>query len=203
MRPMRGFTLLEMLVSLVLLGGIMLGLLSAMRTLAASSASVETVADRIGEMEAVTAFLRTTIRGLEDAGVITEASSGGFERVFQGESGRLRWAGVMSASHEEGGLHVFEIEAGRGMDGARALLLHYQSYPGTGSTLMNAFRRTHLLVHGIEMIGFAYQGDDPVTEWLEHWDEQEARQRLPSRIRVRIKVAGRYWPDIVVPVKPL
>ena len=204
-RRTHGFTLLEMMVSLVLVSAVMLGLLTAMRTLASSAASVDAVVDRISDMSSVSAFLRTTIRGMEDASVLVSSAETRFERVFIGESGRLRWTGVMPARHAMGGLHVFELELTGGDQAEGGVLyLHYQPYPGGAEPLDRGVRQSHVLIEGVQSIVFSYQSaTSDASEWREAWSGVEFERALPRRIRLQLAVADRYWPEIVIPVAPL
>lgn len=199
----RGFTLLEMMVSLILVSAIMLGLLSAMRTLGASVERIEAVADRISTMDAVNGFLRTSIRGMVDASVRAGSGGSGFEPAFKGEKKRLRWVGVMSARHEIGGLHMFELELiERG--GVGALLLHYAPYSGPSAELQSSARNQHVLLDGVEELQFAYQGNAENNDWANDWQGAiRSPNQLPARIRLSLRVQGRYWPEIIIPVSGL
>lgn len=206
MRRRTGFTLVEVMVSLLLISMVMLGLLTAMRTMASSATSVEAVADRIADMTVISGFLRTTIRGVEDAGVLASGGSERFERIFIGNNRRLRWTGVMPAHHALGGLHVFELElvdGGPGAAGTSSLYLHYQPYLGAQVQLLTQNRRSHRLIDGVDSMVIAYQVQDESSEWRDSWTGPEAERILPARIRLQLRVNGRFWPEIVVPVAPL
>ena len=57
----RGFTLLELLVVMSLLSVIMIGLTSALRTMAQTESKIDQRLERLGEMRVVLAFLVQTL----------------------------------------------------------------------------------------------------------------------------------------------
>lgn len=181
-----GFTLLELLVALVVLGFILAGLSQGVRYgLRATDTQARLVAER-GELDAVDRALRHLIEQMDPG--TARAGAG-----VQGSAGRLAFVSELPAAS---GLVAGRADIALGVDGARRLILRATPRPpGTPFAPPPPPIETELLrdVAGIEL---AYWPRGPDAQWASEWTANE----LPLLVRLRVKFPPndrRRWPDIV------
>jgi len=183
MRGTAGFTLLEVLVALVVLGFLMLGLTQGTRFgLLAWDRQARGV-DRRGDLDAVDRALR---RLIEQA----EPGAGTSPAPFAGESGALTFATELPLS--AGALPTRRAEVELTVGAGHRLLLRW-------TPLLHAIRptppptQTTELLSGVDGLELSYLGDGG---WVDSWKGPA----LPALVRIRIvftKAQKRHWPDIV------
>lgn len=180
-----GFTLLELLVGLVVLGFIMAGLSQGTRFgIRAADTQARLSAGR-SELDAVDRTLRHLIEGA-DPGTERRPAS------LSGTAGTV----TLTARLPQGAGTVGDAEVALGVDGARRLLLRWTPRrhvvplgpppPGGEAELLR----------GVARLEIAYWQDG----WRAAWDAA----KLPALVRVRIVFPpgdARRWPDIVVAPK--
>ncbi|MFN3985320.1 MAG: prepilin-type N-terminal cleavage/methylation domain-containing protein [Rhodocyclaceae bacterium] len=211
----RGFTLVEVVVALTIVSLIMLGLVSAMRTMGQAASAVQAVSDRSSDMQLIHAFLGRMLAGTQDLGEApadgaldtppdeaADEASQSSQSYFEGRRERLRWVGVFPARHGLPGMHYFEL-ARQSREGAAILNLRYLPYGGATAPPDWGRAAEHVLVGGVEAFSLAYQGEDANGPWQEEWRRTDAQPGLPARVRIRLKVEGRYWPELVYALAPL
>jgi general secretion pathway protein J len=196
-RLRRGFTLVEMLVSVALLALLTLGLVTAMRSFAQSETRVDSRLRIDDDLRVSERFLRTILAGATPRQRPTGAGAPA-EVDFAGGADSLRWIGVMPARHGAGGLYRFHLH-GRpvGGDGPAALMLEFFPYvPGFEAPLDGKAAQTRAMALGIGEVRFRYQDDPKSGEpWLTEWSNTE---RLPRRIGISVKAEVHPWPEVVV-----
>jgi len=180
-----GFTLLEMLVALTVLGFILVGLAQGMHFgLLAWSAETRLSAGN-SDLETVDTTLRHLIEGAAPGGELDPAP-------FIGTSDRLGW--ITALPNAAGPSPHRRMQAILLVDAQHRLVLRWRPYihatplrpsPGpTDTELLNNVARLHI----------AYWR--PGGDWLNAWNASD----LPTLVRLRIEfVHGdrRNWPDIV------
>lgn len=181
-----GFTLLELLVALVVLGFIVAGLTQGVRYgLRATDAQVRMLAEQ-AELDAVDRALRHLIERM-DPGTSRDGAG------VQGTAGRLAFISELPAAN---GLGTGRAEFALGVDGARRLMLRaVPRPPGKSFVPPPPPIETELLrdVAGIEL---AYWPPGPDARWVSAWKAKS----LPLLIRLRVLFPPgdrRHWPDIV------
>ncbi|MDP5070926.1 MAG: prepilin-type N-terminal cleavage/methylation domain-containing protein, partial [Congregibacter sp.] len=110
--PSRGFTLVEMMVSITILSLVMLATVTGLRTLASTQVSLGRVTDRNDEIRSVSSFLRDA---LESA--VVGSSTGGLSvgggsvemTVFESSSSQLMWKTTMMFGESVGGSYVVRV----------------------------------------------------------------------------------------------
>jgi general secretion pathway protein J len=200
-----GFTLLELLIAMTLLGLLMLGLFGGLRLGARVwEAGDSRSADR-ARVEAVQRFVRTY---LGQARPLAAADRTGDDTIaFVGRRDRLEFAAVLPPHLSAGGFsHVALSLADR--DRGSALIVERQALGRRDDGRAELARLddpdTAVLLDNIETVEFSYygpgdRGDD--AEWTDRWDRED---RLPLLVRVRIGFSDsdrRIWPELTVALR--
>ena len=198
---MRGFTLMELLVSLVLFGILLAAVFGGLRLgTRVWEASTERVEEG-GRVLAVHRFLR---QRLEEALPIIDNGSaldqGGAldQPVFSGQAGQLRLASSMPSSLGEGiFLLELELQGAAGNDGLGDLILRWRPWPLDPA--VDASER--VILDGIAGMTIGYFGArdrERAAAWHDRWQDQAD---LPDIVRVDLSFSDgdrRDWPALIV-----
>jgi general secretion pathway protein J len=182
-RPPNGFTLIEVLVALVVLGFVVVGLGQGIRFgLLAWNKATSTTGTREA-FDAVDSTLRHLIEHT-DPGNETEPPQ------FDGSSDRLAF---ISRLPDMSGMATNRVEAALGVDSQHRLVLRWRPYLHAKRLRPPQFNETELLagVAGLQLSFWA-----PGDGWITTWKAAE----LPAMVRVRLEFTApgqRRWPDIV------
>lgn len=177
-----GFTLVEVLAALLVLGLVVGGLAQGIRFGLEAWGRATSMADTADTLDAVDRTLRQ---------LIAQAHPGTATRptAFAAEQGRLA---LVTMLPDLPGMQARPVEATLLVDAAGRLVLRWRPYLNARRLRPVAFTEATLLrgVAGLEL-GF-WRAD---RGWTGRWDAAE----LPSLVRVRLVFAGvRRWPDLVV-----
>jgi general secretion pathway protein J len=197
-RRHRGFTLIEVVVALTLLGAMMLliysGLNFSVRSWDVGDANGRRVADfRISEN-----FLR---RELSEIFPMRFADLASVKYAFEGTNRELRFVSSRPAGIALGGLSEVGLALERGKDGrSQDLVMRRASVSGDVadfSALDQA--EPSILVPGVDTVQFTYFGaenDFTDPSWADEW---KIPGRMPQVLRMSIRTArGEVLPDMVV-----
>ena len=220
-RAGRGFTLIELVIALAIIGLISLLLFSGLRLGGRSWEAVETVGERLSGPRLADGFLRRTLGQTRPISAVYDGQS---VQVFAGESERIEWAAPLSEHVGLSGLYILRLEL-EGMDEARTLvltrwLLHPEILEGGGEVVPwepmtkqeaaslsdlrtdldaadGAFGRAWLLakVSRFELAYYGVLDGESDADWHDEWLEQT---RLPKLVRIRLETTEQSWPDLVV-----
>ncbi|WP_426119036.1 prepilin-type N-terminal cleavage/methylation domain-containing protein [Pseudomonas sp. DSP3-2-2] len=191
-RPSQGFTLLEMLLALALLGvltGLAAGaLLGANRALLKG----ERYSQRLDELRSGQNFLHKALQGA----LPLEIQPVGDEQVviFEGQPQRLRFAAGLDSVLGGGiELHTFEVVSTGNGNALQVRFEHLQSAGG------GVWGQPQVLLQGVRDLRFSYRGRDPKgarTGWLNDWPWPS---RLPEAIRIDLNSDGpvAWFPQVV------
>lgn len=195
----RGFTLLELLIAMTLMG-LVLGLLyGGLRLGARSWDAGEQRAERINEMQAVHDFIRRQIRqSLE----VFRNTRQGRVLAFQGESRRLLIVAPMFEYLGQGGLYYIEFDVLQDVDGDVLRMRWHPFQPGAPDGSENDIdiqdAEETILLSDVTGVEWAYFGIDSVGEEPEWFDEWDNPLQSPSLIRLSLTIREAAWPDLVV-----
>ena len=198
-----GFTLLEMLIAMTLLGLVMAMVFGGLRLGARAWEASDVSATNLARLEAVHGFLRRSLAAA--ATVLASDDKGKRLILFDGDGERLEFATLLPSYLGIGGFHHLTLGvAGEGKD--RRLTLKSRLYQGIGVGTDGGAPKAGdgevtVLMEGIAGIELAYFGalegnSDPV--WHQDWREAAT---LPELIRVRVRFAAddrRHWPELIV-----
>lgn len=197
----RGFTLLEALVAMILLGLMMAVMTGSIRFAGQSRDAAAARIDSLDNMRIAQDFLRQT---LTQAHPKRWAKVIGRPFVFRGERDEMFMAAPLTARVGVGGLFLLKfslVEEGR--DKGKKLVMA-RVFPEPDMQEMPDFSSAEstVLAEDLAEIEFGYLArDDDNTDptWVEDWHEPA---RMPEAVRVRVKPrVGPAWPELVVPLR--
>lgn len=193
-----GFTLVEVILAMVLVGSILLltysGLSFALRSWDAGDANGRRTAERrLGEN-----FLR---RELSEMFPMRWKDPMQVKMAFEGGQSRLRFVSARAPGLQLGGLSLVGIELEDNREKRTRDLVMLRAMPDDEAVSFGPLDRgeRHVLLAGVERVDFAYFGsENEFTEprWNDSW---EYDGRLPEMVRMRVRAAdGSQLPDMVV-----
>ncbi|GAB3281341.1 prepilin-type N-terminal cleavage/methylation domain-containing protein [Parahaliea aestuarii] len=193
MGPMRGFTLVEVMVALAILSLILLSTITALRTFGTTQATLDRTIERIDEVRTVSSFLRDQLgaasiglnaSGLTLGGGVDEGS------FFRGSAKSLEWKANIKFGESFGGNYLLRVVQ---LDDELTL----QWLPVSMSThdLDWEGASSRRLIAGVQAFELAYR-----TGFSEDWQAELDAGTTPALVRMRISTRGRYWPDLIMEV---
>jgi general secretion pathway protein J len=202
-RPLRcqtGFTLLELLVAILILGLIMTAAFGALRLGSRSWESGVLRANEAQELRAVTDFLR---RQFNQLAPISWSKNKNKMIAFYGDSQRVRFIATAPEYSGGPGLLLYSLTADR-QEFPESLVLSYSPFdPGTGRFENSLNTRSVVLIDENADVSFAFFGAKSAKgkpDWHQEWPSDA--EQFPSVIRMRSVTDGgsRHWPDLMVTV---
>jgi general secretion pathway protein J len=182
-RGQRGFTLLEIMLVLSLLGVLLTLVGGAMLGANRAVLKAQRYTTSLDDMRAAQKFLRSSIgQALPLDSSEDDSESSGF---FVGSAQRLQFVATLPG--ELGGgiqLHTLEVKD-------RDLQVAFAQIQSTADgTVSKPWGEPQVLVHNVETLNLSYQGTTPKgqpTGWLSDWPWPT---RLPRAVRIDAKVNG-------------
>lgn len=194
----QGFTVIELIISLVIVSIIMVGLLTAMRSFGITEEKLAVRLAKADERRVVSGFLEDVLcmavmrRRSAQVGTPDEST-------FFGTQAAIQWIGVMPARHGAGGLYHFKLQVSEQLDGGSKLVLSYLPYMGLDVLPDWALAEQRILIGSVDGFQLSYQLDDG-GDWRSEW-RNTSEPGVLARVRLLIKVAGDEWPLLVIPVR--
>lgn len=198
--PRAGFTLLELLIAITLLGLLMAALFAGLQLGARAWERGEERLDQSARLQVVQGFLRDRLTQSYPLDVVEDGSRRR-HLTFEGTSEALRFVTLMP-EHLGTGFAEFVLAIGD-QDDARHLIVRWRPFevsepvPATA----DAEPQVKVLLEQIETLQLSYYGapsrELPAT-WYEQWREASV---MPDLVRLRISFPPgdrRAWPDLIV-----
>jgi general secretion pathway protein J len=183
-----GFTLLEVVIALVVLGFILAGLAQATR-FGMNAWSLETrLADNAAEQERVDRVLRALV---EQA----TAPVSGEEKPFAGEEHRMIFTTTLPAEPQTDPIRRAQVAIG--VDDKNRLMLRWQPMPNAVALGAKPSIQEIVLAEGVERIDLAYrQAAGDGGKWSKRWTDAS----LPALVQFHFLLTNRRrtWPDLAV-----
>lgn len=198
-----GFTLLELLISITLLGFILVLLFGGLRLGVRSWDAVQQRVDVLNSVRSIEGFLR---REMEMIYPYRWKGAPGQPLAFLGERHRISFVAQLPARIGTGGLYAISLELDhRGAD--RKLVWRQaplnstmQDFSPLVQTQEMVLARSELsAVDDLWLSYFGSTAEGGASSWTDRW---ESRTRLPALIRIQVKFSdGAEWPEFVVAPK--
>ena len=222
----RGFTLIELVIALAIIGLISLLLFSGLRLGSRAWEAVEKTSEQISGPRLVDGFLTRALSQIKPANAVIDGES---LLIFGGDAEHLEFAAPLSQHVGTAGLHILRLGL-ESLDASSALVLtHWSLHPevleggddfpsweplrekqavSLADSAPNmdaadgAFGRA-LLLRDVTLFEVSYYGQldgASESEWHEEWLGQ---MRLPSLVRIRLETGTQSWPDLVLALPTL
>jgi general secretion pathway protein J len=184
-----GFTLLELLVVMVLLSVIMLGLVSALRSMVQAENRIDQRLDRLDEIRLARTFLQQILGRVSELASDPPGGVGKKAIPFIATADSLSWVGILPARPDVGGRQFFQLAIENASAGP-ALVLHFA--PWSPDAPMPNWRSTdsRVLLKDVRTIsvqaqGLAPQGRNPLDPWPMGWQKGwPIADALPEQLRL-------------------
>jgi general secretion pathway protein J len=195
-RPAGGFTLLELLVAVTVLGIVLLLALNGLRFGSRSWGLQQASAEQTAGTRVAREYLRRQL-ALTVPHVVGE---GARERlVFEGEEHSLRFVAAMSRGRHNGARYLFGL-APETTDTTTRLMLEYALLDPSAQRLRALPAQRVVLIEDMETVEFSFFGRGKARQrmrWRSTWPADA--EQLPRLVRVRVEVADRPEPlDLTV-----
>ncbi len=196
----RGFSLLEVMLAILLLGLLLAGAYSGITTARRSMRSGEMLIERVDKMRTVQEFLRHQVSRILP---FPYAQDGVKTEVFQGDGKFMRFVAPMPGYLSRGGAYVQTLALTSGNEGMQLVFT---------STLLNGFSKdksktneesTVVLLDHIEDGTFRYRGlnqQGELMDWAENWKDSST---TPLLVSFDLHLAGGgqvQWPTMTIPL---
>ena len=191
-----GFTLVELLVTLALVGLLTAALFGGLRFGARATDRATTVTEHSSQLALAYGFLRAQLGNVQP--FPAEADPKDQEIIFDGASDQIDAVTTAPSRLAVGGF--FRLRLAAAQDGELwRLIAQWQSPPRRGEGSLETVLEPVVLLDRLRAIRFAYFGaTDPAdpADWHDSW---QAVTILPKMIRLRVQFAdGRRAPDLTV-----
>ena len=206
-RRLRGFTLVEVLVAMVLLSLLMLALTGALRAMGQTEERVEQRVAAADDYRAAVNLLNDVL-GQVSARRFPSQQAGTPPQMpfFQATPDALAWVGVMPARYGLGGRHYLRLAVEPGEGGSGQLVLRYA--PWTGAPGFSAWPQAQARVLAAPVQSLALRYQEPASGgWSPVWPPPGVPLNtlpstlLPGAVALQIDGAQPAWPPLVVPLR--
>jgi len=182
-----GFTLLEILVALVVLGFLILGLAEGVRFGLRAWDTETKLVDRRADMDAMERVLRGLIQAADPGDLNAQPP-------FRGQPHALSFVSRLPMA--AGGLVTRNADMGLGVDSKHRLVLRWSLHPHAERLTSPEPPHETVLLEGVDHITFGYlRPAEQGGGWVETWDAP----MLPALVRITVafpKDDRRHWPAI-------
>lgn len=193
-----GFTLVELLVTMLLLSMIMVGLASVMRSTGQAQDRIELRLSQVDDFRVARGFVDTVLGRVSARRAARLLQVGESPFQFTGRAQELVWVGVMPARFGMGGRSFFRLALERGRSGPSVILRFAPWDGGTGYPDWSA-AESFELAHSVTGFSLAYEDSWlPVPSWVPEWRRTDS---LPARVRIDLTTEAGSWPLWIVPLR--
>lgn len=197
----QGFTLVEITITLTLLGMILLllfgGLHTANRTWVSGAARIE----KNDELRLAGDFIR---RQVSQIAPLLWIDRNNIRLVFDGREDQLSFAAAMPAHRGGGGLYLMTLKTSAAAGAQQLELFYQQANPEVSPFAVSTpdHQTRVVLVEDVAAIELAYYGQvtpDAEPQWHDRWQQADMLPRL-IRLQVHAPDPERSWPVMNIPV---
>ena len=199
-----GFTLLELLVAITLLGLLMTALFGGLRLGARVWETADTRLDASARLQIVQDFIRQRLtETLPLETVPLELAEVGVPKpLFLGTAEAVRFASLLP-ENLGAGVYLMELALAESnhAEGSRNLLLRWRPFEPDDQTAEEVEQEQRVLIEDIEALELSYFGTVDPEQPPDWWQAWEGRPELPRLIRLQVRFADndeRRWPELIV-----
>lgn len=196
-----GFTLLELMVAMTLMGLVFALAVGGLRFGAVAWEKGSAATDRTVELQTMQNLLRRLISSTYPIRPFKDEDA---DRIgFEGDGQSLRFLGPPPARAMDRAIYLHGLRLAEYPDG-RALVLDWRNFPPDAASLrLREGVETEILMRGVDRLGIDYYGPDGNrgSAWRTRWDDQST---LPLLVRISVFFAprdARTWPPLIVALK--
>ncbi len=200
----RGFTLLEMVVSLLVLALIAGTLALSFRLATGSMERGEGAARETARLRAGIGILVRAVRSADPAGIPMD--NGASAPYFAGERDRIRFLSAASAASITGrGFRLLAFFGGKDAEGSGMALSESAPFRVGGAQGWEGEDAARVIIRGADDVAFSFSegpSKEGTWEWVDDWDAAQ-KGRLPAAVRVEFSTpsdGGSLTTSFVVPV---
>lgn len=188
------FTLVEVVVALAILSLVMLTTITGLRTLANTQSTLERITERVDEVRSVSSFLRDTLEsaavGSGDAGGLTLGAKDRESAYFELSPDALAWKSTILIGENFGGSYLLRLAREDDL-----LVLRWQEPDASGQPGDWSQAQERTLVAGLQEFEMSWRKGYR-DEWRQQWEKGD----VAGWVRVQVKAADRYWPELIMQV---
>ena len=197
---MGGFTLVELLVTMALLSLLMLGMASALRTMAQTEERVDARLADADEFRVATGFLRTILGRISAQKNTTSLKIGSSPYLFEGLPDAVSWIGIMPARYGAGGRNFFRL-AVEPVQGEAALVIRFVPWMDSATFPDWTLAQSRVLVKDVTAFSLVYEDAHQAPPvWVSGWARVDS---VPERVRLELQTKAGPWPVWVVAMRRL
>jgi len=196
-----GFTLVEVLLALVLMGMLLSLAYGGLRASTRAADKGQAILEQSGRIRMAHQFVRKQLNQMAFLGFAENETDGG-RVVFEGDARKIRFVAPMPGYLGFGGPQVQELALVPGKDGDELVLSHALLQ---GFEEQNLYQREPIvLVDKIESAEFSFLGRDEegeLTTWVNQWDQPGI---LPASVALEIEFTDEVylkWPLLTASVR--
>ncbi|MDX8390190.1 MAG: prepilin-type N-terminal cleavage/methylation domain-containing protein [Mariprofundaceae bacterium] len=191
MSRQRGFTLIEIMISLALVGMIMLLVFAGLRMGSRSWNAVEGSIEDLSDMRSVLAFMK---RGVGNAYPLYLKHATDKALIFSGDRQSLLFVTELANMRGMGGYYIVSVDREDSQ-----LRLRIAAY-GAGIKSLNDvdFLDAHRFSDDIDALHFSYFGkkeNHDEERWHHTWEKQSY---FPQLVKMKVAQAGVNWPEFIM-----
>ncbi len=187
-----GFSLVEVVVALSILSLVMLATITGLRTLANTPGALDRMVERVDGMRTVSSFLRDTLESaaVGSTGGLALGGSSRESAYFELTPDSLAWKSTILIGESFGGSYLLRLAKEGDL-----LVLRWQD-PGTSGQPGNwSLAQERTLVEDLQEFEIFWR-EDYRDDWQRQWEKGD----VAAWVRLQIRAADRYWPDLIMQV---
>lgn len=192
----QGFTLVELLIAMTLVGMMLVILFSGLRLSTRSWEAAEQKLEVVEKQRVIEGLFRRQIR--EQKLLFFNAPEQGRVMTFAGTPETMQFVAPLLTRLGLGGLYWITFEVVR-EGGKPHLIMSWRPYRPEGQEVEG--RERELLLEAVEEIAFSYFGKEAVGEAPEWHDRWEDTQRPPQLVRLQVRTQEAEWPELVAAIR--
>ncbi|QBQ53539.1 prepilin-type N-terminal cleavage/methylation domain-containing protein [Nitrosococcus wardiae] len=192
----QGFTLVELLIAMTLVGMMLVILFSGLRLATRSWEAAEQKLEVVEKQRVIEGLFRRQIR--EQKLLFFNDPEQGQTMTFAGTAEAMQFVAPLLTRLGLGGLYWITFEVVK-EGGESHLMMSWRPYRPEGQETTG--REREVLLEAVEEIAFSYFGKKAVgeaPEWYERWEDT---QRPPQLVRLQVRTQEAEWPELIAGIQ--